>query len=131
MGSDPLLILQEIFHFQSSATAQYFNMLHKLKTDIIELSLPDGEGPAYMYGLPHIDYTKTVLSHWYFHFDTLIGSLDDDMLKPPFPSAQQDERDKVQSTLRKDLEYPKGQAGMLMGLCESGKATKMSSFSIY
>lgn len=131
IGSDPLLILQEIFHFQSSAASQYLNMLRQLTTETISRIPPTGEELPSMADLLHFDYTKTVLSQWCAHFKVLIGCLDDDILKGAGASGQQDEREKVQSTLRQDLKYLNDEGEALIALCESGKATIMSSFSVY
>ena len=131
VSNDPLMVLQELFHFQSSAAAQYFNMLHELTTEAIARTPPTGEAHPSMDDILHFEYTKTVLGRWYAHFKMLIDCLDDDLLSAPASSKTHARRDKVQRTLKRDLVFLKDEVEMLINLCESGKSTVMSSFTVF
>lgn len=132
VSHDPLMLLQELFHFQSSAAAQYLNMLRDLTTEIMSRTPHTGEKLPSMDDILHFEYTKTVLGRWCAHFKTLADSLDDGVLHVSVGLQQQSESHaKVVQTLKKDLEFLFREAETLMCLCDSGKSTIMSSFAVY
>jgi Mg2+ and Co2+ transporter CorA len=130
--SDPLTILQELFQFQSSAASQYLNMLRDLTTEISARTPPTGETLPSMDDILHFEYTKSVLERWHSHFETLAKSLDHDMLKSQTQAqAQASRRAKVYKSLGEDLNYLADEAEDLIKMCDSGKSTIMSSFTVY
>lgn len=130
--NEPLAILQELFQFQSSAASQYLNMLRDLTTEISARTPPTGETLPSMDDILHFEYTKSVLERWHSHFETLAKSLDHDMLKSRTQAqAQASPHIKVYKSLSDDLQYLTSEAKDLIKMCDSGKSTIMSSFTVY
>jgi hypothetical protein len=129
---DPLLMLQELFYFQTAAACQYFDMLRKIISSWRAQLHPTGDSDPTMEFIIHFEYTKTVLVRWSTHFSTLLLRLDDQLSHHTgFTSGQILHRQTSFSPIRKDMEYLRKEAEALINLCESGKATIMSSFSVY
>ena len=132
VSDDPVLMLQELFHFQSSATAQYLDMLRKLTMDTIARTPPTGNTLPSMDDILHFEYTKNVLTRWSVHFATLIDNLDKIPLN--LATGRPDAtglREATLQTLKQDLRFLKTEAEILIGLCDSGKSTIMSSFAVF
>lgn len=132
-SNDPLLMLQELFHFQASATAQYLNMLRKLTTETIARTPPTGNTLPSMDDILHFEYTKNILGRWCAHLQTLIETFDDGQLSAPALGIENasEIHERTRHVLRKDLVYLKDEAISLIGLCESGKSTIISSFTVF
>ncbi|CAN9090498.1 unnamed protein product [Alternaria alternata] len=130
---DHFLKLQEIFNFQTAAACQYLDMLRKLITGWTAQIHPTGDSDPTMEFIIHFEYTKTVLSRWSTHFSTLSSRLDDHLSGEPgsFISLARKERRASFLPIRSDIDYLRKEADALIDLCESGKATIMSSFSVY
>lgn len=129
---DPLLMLQELFFFQTASACQYFDMLRKLIDGWTAQLHPTGDSDPTMEFIIHFEYTKTVIVRWTTHFSTLLLCLDDQLShNAGLNLAQRQHRQTSFSPIRKDIEYLRKEAESLIALCESGKATIMSSFSVY
>jgi Mg2+ and Co2+ transporter CorA len=129
---DPLLMLQELFYFQTAAACQYLDMLRKLISGWTAQLHPTGDSDPTMEFIIHFEYTKTVLVRWSTHFGTLLLRLDDQLShNAGFKPEQRQHRQTSFSPIRNDIEYLRKEADALIDLCESGKATIMSSFSVY
>jgi Mg2+ and Co2+ transporter CorA len=129
---DPLLVLQELFYFQTASAGQYLDMLRKLIEDLTMRLHPTGDSSPTMEDILHYEYTKTVLVRWSTHFSTLLSRLNDQLLQDNerTPEMIQLLR-KSYSPIKQDIEYLRDEADVLIGLCESGKDTIMSSFTVY
>lgn len=126
------MVLQELFRFQSAATGQYLNMLRKLTTSTIARTHPTGDAAPVMEDILHFEYTKTVLMQWLTHLRTLAQNLD--FCFPDLDltiSQTRNRRATMVSELRRDLDFLLQEADTLINLCESGKSTIMSSFSVF
>ncbi|KAF7681063.1 hypothetical protein GT037_000039 [Alternaria burnsii] len=130
--ADPLLMLQELFYFQTAAACQYLDMLRKLISGWTAQLHPTGDSDPTMEFIIHFEYTKTVLVRWSTHFDMLLLRLEDHLSHDPELTPEQRRlRQTSFSPIKKDIEYLQKEAETLINLCESGKATIMSSFSVY
>jgi hypothetical protein len=129
---DPLLMLQELFYFQTASACQYFDMLRKLISGWTAQLHPTGDSDPTMEFIIHFEYTKTVLVRWSTHFSTLLLRLDDQLSRDAgHKPEQRRRRQTLFLPIRNDIEYLRREAEALIDLCESGKATIMSSFSVY
>jgi Mg2+ and Co2+ transporter CorA len=130
--ADPLLVLQELFYFQTAAACQYLDMLRKLISGWTAQLHPTGDSDPTMEFIIHFEYTKTVLVRWSTHFSILLLRLGDQLSHDEGLTPEQRRlRQTSFSPIKKDIEYLQKEAETLIKLCESGKATIMSSFSVY
>jgi hypothetical protein len=132
LREDSLLMLQELFYFQTAAACQYLDMLRKLISGWTAQLHPTGDSDPTMEFIIHFEYTKTVLVRWSTHFSTLLLRLDDQLSHDAgLTHERRRHRQTSFSPIKKDIEYLRKEAETLIDLCESGKATIMSSFSVY
>jgi hypothetical protein len=129
---DPLLMLQELFYFQTAAACQYLDMLRKLISGWTAQLHPTGDSDPTMEFIIHFDYTKNILVRWSTHFSTLLLRLDDQLSNDVgLKLEQRRHRQTSFSPIRNDIGYLQKEAEALIDVCKSGKATIMSSFSVY
>tara|TARA_R110002003_G_scaffold2123_6_gene24089 strand:- start:16481 stop:17254 length:774 start_codon:yes stop_codon:yes gene_type:complete len=128
----PLSVLQELFHFQTAAASQYLNMLRDLTLELHTRTHPTGDSPPTMEDLLHFEYTKGILVRWAAHFRALLLSFDDCSFgRMDCGSQGTNSRTEAFTIIQRDLEFLRNEAEVQIGLCESGKSTIMSSFSVF
>lgn len=132
VNNDPLLMLQELFYFQTAAAAQYLDMLRKLIEDVTARLHPTGDISPTMDDILHFEYSKTVLVRWSSHFSTFLLRLEEHLRLGAGDLLEEDKlRQSSFAPIRRDMEYLCNEAKILVDLCESGKITIMGSFSVY
>lgn len=132
LSADPILVLRELFNFQSAAAIQYLNMLRKNVSQlVIRNQSIDITRSVNMEDILHFDYAKTVLVRWAAHFKRVIQALDTGPLRHiDAPQGAQEERKKMLLSLQVDLEFLHNEAKTIIELCDNGKSTILSNFSI-
>ena len=79
----------------------------------------------------HFDYARSILVRWSAHFADLLENLDRGVLAPATACeiTTADHQDLVAS-LERDLKFLQREARTIVELCDSGKTTILSNFSI-
>ncbi|KIM94182.1 hypothetical protein OIDMADRAFT_61013 [Oidiodendron maius Zn] len=130
-SEDPILILQELFNFQSAAAIQYLNMLRKTISQLTARTQPIDDGRVNMEDILHFEYAKTVLVRWSAHFRGLMQALDAGPLRNDIASLEsREKRTRMLLSLKRDLEFLENETKTITELCDSGKSTILSNFSI-
>lgn len=128
---DPILALQELFNFQSAAAMQYLNMTRKVITQLMAQTHINRNNLVDMEDILHYEYAKTVLARWSAHFTGLIQVLETGPLWNNTDAVGDGtKREEMLLTLKRDLEFLQTEAGIIIELCEAGKSTVLSNFSI-
>ncbi|PYH46397.1 uncharacterized protein BP01DRAFT_396819 [Aspergillus saccharolyticus JOP 1030-1] len=131
LQQDPVLVLDELFTFQSAAAMQYLNMLRKDITQAMHRTQTRNVEFLNMEDISNFEYTKNVLVRWASHFRSLSQALDPESPGNPIaPLPHQIARGTMLTLKRRDLEFLVTEAQLLIELCDSGKVTIMSNFSI-
>lgn len=131
LSEDPILILQELFNFQSAAAIQYLNMLRKTISQLTARTQPIDDGRVNMEDILHFEYAKTILVRWSAHFRGLMQVLDAGPLRNDTASPEsREKRTRMLLSLKRDLEFLENEAKTITELCDSGKSTILSNFSI-
>jgi hypothetical protein len=126
----PFAILQEVFRFQAAAAAQYMMMLRNHTMDIVARTHATGKRQPSMDDILYFDYTKATLDRWLAHFRTLIEQLERGPFIPGLGSVT-GESSIISDTIIRDLKHLESEVIVIVGLCESGKSTVISSFSVF
>jgi hypothetical protein len=131
LSEDPILILQELFNFQSAAAIQYLNMLRKTISQLTARTQPIDDGRVNMEDILHFEYAKTILVRWSANFRGLTQALDAGPLRNDTASPEsREKRTRMLQSLKRDLEFLQNEANTITELCDGGKSAILSNFSI-
>ncbi|KAJ5736152.1 uncharacterized protein N7483_001277 [Penicillium malachiteum] len=131
LQDDPVLVLEELFAFQSAAAMQYLNMLRNDITQAMYRTQKMNVESLNIDDIANFEYTKAVLVRWASHFRGLSQALDPDSPGNPIaPLTHQTKRRDLLTLARGDLACLSAEAQVLIELCDSGKSTIMTNFSI-
>ncbi|KAJ5609098.1 hypothetical protein N7528_009665 [Penicillium herquei] len=131
LQDDPVLVLEELFAFQSAAAMQYLNMLRNDITQAMHRTQKMNVESLNIDDISNFEYTKAVLVRWASHFRGLSQLLDPDSPGNPIaPLAHHIKRRNLLTLLRMDFDSLLAEAQVLTELCDSGKSTIMTNFSI-
>ncbi|KAJ5723328.1 hypothetical protein N7488_001363 [Penicillium malachiteum] len=123
--------LEELFAFQSAAAMQYLNMLRNDITQAMHRTQRMNVESLNIDDISNFEYTKAVLVRWVSHFRGLSQALDPDSPGNPIaPLAHHIKRRDLLTLLRMDFDNLLAEAQVLTELCDSGKSTIMTNFSI-
>lgn len=131
LAQDSFLMLHELFSFQCASTLQYFNMLRKHISQLQHEIHSVGDPGLKLEDIAKFEYTKTVLLRWCARIRELTKHMDPSLPNGPIPKGSTSEtREAMLRSYLRDLAYLEQEATALMDLCESGKSTLLSNFSI-
>ncbi|KAI4180800.1 MAG: hypothetical protein LQ346_006915, partial [Caloplaca aetnensis] len=129
-ASNPLSAVQEIFTFYAAAELQYLNMLEKLINEQIT-ETESVQEEADIGSILHFNYAKSILIRHHAHLQDLLNKLEIEFTRwnQSRPKDQAVEQELL-DILKADLVYLSNRLLNGISLCELGRSTVMSNFSV-